>query len=97
MLLLEQFGIPKDHYSKWVEFSKDRPFNDLRYAVDCSKLIELGWKQRTSFSEGLQVTIQWYRQFGEKWWGDISHCLAAFPEFKEESSKIKSSDFLSIV
>ena len=37
-LLLEQFGITTDAFPEWVEFSKDRPFNDLRYAVDCSKL-----------------------------------------------------------
>ena len=81
-LLLDQFGIAKADYTNWVEFSKDRPFNDLRYAVDCSKLISLGWKQRTSFAEGLALTVDWYRRFGDKWWGDISQCLTAFPEHK---------------
>jgi dTDP-glucose 4,6-dehydratase len=83
-LLLEQFGVPQEEYSAWIEFCNDRPFNDMRYSVDCSKLIDLGWKQRTSFSEGLQITIAWYQKFGEKWWGDVSHCLSAFPELKSE-------------
>ena len=96
-LLLEQFGIPKEDFSKWVEFSKDRPFNDLRYAVDCSKLINLGWKQRTSFSQGLAVTVQWYRQFGDRWWGDISHCLTAFPEPQSENQDITSDSHQAMV
>ena len=74
----------------WVEFSKDRPFNDLRYDVDCSKLQSLGWEQRTSFADGLQITVEWYRQFGDKWWGDISHCLTAFPELKSPNHPVKS-------
>lgn len=90
-LLLEQFGIPKEEFCNWVEFSKDRPFNDLRYAVDCSKLIKLGWNQRTSFSEGLAITVDWYRAFGDKWWGDISNCLTAFPELNSEKYPAKTS------
>jgi dTDP-glucose 4,6-dehydratase len=77
-------------FPEWVEFSKDRPFNDLRYAVDCSKLQSLGWEQRTSFAEGLQITVEWYRQFGDKWWGDITHCLTAFPELKSQNHPVKS-------
>ena len=89
-LLLEQFGIKMEAFPEWVEFSKDRPFNDLRYAVDCSKLQSLGWEQRTSFADGLQITVEWYRQFGDKWWGDISHCLTAFPELKSPNHPVKS-------
>ena len=57
----------------------------MRYAVDAAKLCKLGWFQRTPFSEGLPLTIQWYRKFGESWWGDISHCLSAFPLVKADS------------
>ena len=96
-VLLEQFGIPREDFSKWVEFSKDRPFNDMRYAVDCSKLINLGWKQRTSFAQGLQATVEWYRHFGQNWWGDISHCLTAFPELKSEKYSVKSESLQDLV
>ena len=48
-------------------------------AVDGSKLRKLGWEQKTSFAKGLQITVDWYRQFGEAWWGDISHVLTPFP------------------
>lgn len=61
-----------------IEYVQDRPFNDKRYAVDGSKLRELGWAQRTSFEEGLRATVDWYREFGD-WWGDISGVLKAYP------------------
>ena len=85
-LLLDQFGIPRSDWSKWVENTHDRPFNDMRYAVDAAKVAELGWIQRTSFSVGLSLTIDWYRKFGETWWGNISHCLSAFPLVKKDDS-----------
>ncbi|KAJ3310202.1 hypothetical protein HDV04_005219 [Boothiomyces sp. JEL0838] len=78
-LLLDEFGIPKSDFGKWVEHTHDRPFNDMRYAVDAAKLMKLGWTQKTSFEKGLKLTVDWYRTYGEVWWGDISHCLSAFP------------------
>lgn len=64
---------------KWIKYTKDRPFNDRRYAVDGTKLRELGWEQKTSLQEGLRITVAWYRRFGGSWWGDISHVLTPFP------------------
>ena len=81
----------------WIERVRDRPFNDPRYPVDGSKLRALGWEQKISFHEGLQRTVDWYQQFGETWWGDISHALTAFPVLEEESQllvpeKVKPSE-----
>lgn len=67
-------------FRRWVKYTHDRPFNDCRYAVDGSKMRRLGWGQRTGLDEGLRVTVDWYRRFGERWWGDISHVLTPFPE-----------------
>jgi dTDP-glucose 4,6-dehydratase len=39
---------------------KDREFNDTRYSVDITKLLNLGWKQEISFNNGLESTIKWY-------------------------------------
>ena len=47
--------------------------------MDGSKLRELGWEQKTSFAEGLAITVDWYKRFGERWWGDISKVLTPFP------------------
>lgn len=65
--------------SRWIKYTQDRPFNDHRYAVDATKLRRLGWQQRTGFAEGLRLTVEWYRRFGERWWGDISKVLSPFP------------------
>ena len=80
--LLTELKIPhdnEDEFRKWVKYTHDRPFNDHRYAVDGTKLRNLGWEQKTSFAEGLAITVDWYKRFGEKWWGDISHVLTPFP------------------
>lgn len=80
--LLRGLGIPhdtKEELQKWVKYTHDRPFNDHRYAVDGTKLRQLGWDQKTSFEEGLATTVDWYRRFGEEWWGDISKVLSPFP------------------
>jgi len=51
-----------------IEFVKDRPGHDRRYAIDWSKInTKLGWKPRMSFEEGLILTIQWY-QNNQQWW-----------------------------
>lgn len=80
--LLREFGLPHEtaqDLARMVRYTHDRPFNDHRYAVDGTKLRKLGWTQRTSFAEGLKITVAWYRQFGEKWWGDITKVLSPFP------------------
>jgi dTDP-glucose 4,6-dehydratase len=55
---------PRDDQSsrrELIEFVKDRPGHDLRYAIDSSKLEnELGWAPLESFESGLKKTIQWY-------------------------------------
>ncbi len=46
-----------------IQFVEDRPGNDLRYAIDASKLAALGWQPiygRQSFEVGMSQTINWY-------------------------------------
>jgi len=46
-----------------LQFVKDRPGHDRRYAIDPSKLKrELGWEPDIPFHTGLQQTIDWYRR-----------------------------------
>ncbi|KAK4041049.1 putative rhamnose biosynthetic enzyme [Parachaetomium inaequale] len=80
--LLAVMDIPHqspDEFGRWVKYTHDRPFNDHRYAVDATKLKGLGWEQKTGLEEGLRVTVEWYRLFGERWWGDITKVLSPFP------------------
>ncbi|MGM0904668.1 MAG: dTDP-glucose 4,6-dehydratase [Bacillota bacterium] len=49
-----------------IKYVKDRKGHDFRYAIDSSKIRrELGWQPQISFSEGIQTTIEWYRDTGE--------------------------------
>ncbi len=41
----------------------DRPYNDRRYYMDCSKLKnDLGWSQLVAFPEGIKKTVAWYME-----------------------------------
>lgn len=56
--LIELLG--KDE--SYIEFVKDRPGHDRRYAIDFSKAKnELDWEPQISFEEGLAATVQWYK------------------------------------
>jgi dTDP-glucose 4,6-dehydratase len=50
-----------------IEFVKDRPAHDLRYALNVEKIEGLGWDPKTRFSDGVQKTIEWYRN-NQAWW-----------------------------
>ena len=50
----------KPHHSL-MEFIKDRPGHDRRYAMNTDKINkELGWAPRNNLQEGLNKTITWY-------------------------------------
>lgn len=54
-----------------IEFVKDRPGHDRRYAIDWSKIKnELGWEPLHDFDTWLAKTVDWYKD-NEKWWKDI--------------------------
>ena len=44
-----------------INFVKDRPGHDIRYALDSNKIKnKLGWFPKTNFSEGIKLTLKWY-------------------------------------
>lgn len=44
-----------------IEYVKDRPGHDYRYAIDPSKIRnEIGWEPQIKFEDGLYKTIRWY-------------------------------------
>lgn len=63
-LILENLNYGED----MIEWVKDRPGHDRRYAIDHSKLTkELGWEPEKRFEEGIKETIEWYKE-NEWWW-----------------------------
>ncbi|MBP7937412.1 MAG: dTDP-glucose 4,6-dehydratase [Phycisphaerae bacterium] len=65
--LLELLG--RDDSS--IEYVRDRPGHDRRYAIDASKIArELGWRPQVAFEQGLADTVAWYREH-ESWWRRI--------------------------
>lgn len=53
-----------------IEFVTDRPGHDVRYSLASDKIMALGWKAEVNFDEGLERTVQWYRD-NESWWSPI--------------------------
>jgi dTDP-glucose 4,6-dehydratase len=49
-----------------IEYVTDRPGHDRRYSLASEKLRALGWEARVHFAEGLQQTVDWYRD--NAWW-----------------------------
>ena len=55
--LLQLKGTVSDaQMERYLEFVEDRPYNDLRYAMDSSKLHQLGWTPKVSWDDGMMRT-----------------------------------------
>ncbi len=51
-----------------IEYVKDRPGHDRRYAMDSAKLQRtLGWRPAHPFDDALRATVDWYVQ-NRAWW-----------------------------
>jgi dTDP-glucose 4,6-dehydratase len=61
--VLEIMGKPKS----LIDFVADRPGHDYRYAVDITRVTELGWEPKVNLAEGLERTVVWYQEHPE-WW-----------------------------
>ena len=61
--ILNELGKPES----LITHVADRKGNDLRYAIDTSKIEkELGWSPQVSFDDGIKKTIKWYIN-NKKW------------------------------
>ena len=56
-MLLKALKLGEDR----IEFVKDRPGHDIRYANDASKIKkELGWQSQVAFEDGFAEMVEWY-------------------------------------
>jgi dTDP-glucose 4,6-dehydratase len=59
--ILDELVPKKKSHAGLINFVKDRPGHDRRYAMDCRKLErELGWKAAETFASGIRKTVRWY-------------------------------------
>jgi dTDP-glucose 4,6-dehydratase len=66
-LILKTLGKPES----LIQYVKDRPGHDRRYAIDATKIKKvLGWEPTITFDAGIQDTIQWYLE-NRPWWERI--------------------------
>jgi dTDP-glucose 4,6-dehydratase len=66
--ILRLMNKPWDQY---VQYVKDRPGHDRRYAIDAGKISrELGWQPRHRWEPAIAATIEWFQK-NETWWRAI--------------------------
>jgi dTDP-glucose 4,6-dehydratase len=67
-----KLGREKGESAKLINYIKDRPGHDRRYAIDATKIKnELGWEPSVKFEEGLEKTIDWYLE-NDEWLGNVT-------------------------
>jgi dTDP-glucose 4,6-dehydratase len=72
-----------------IEYVKDRPGHDRRYAIDASKIESLGWTpdySREKFEQGLKETIEWYLN-NKEWVEELQNKKDEMNKFQEEFCK----------
>ncbi|MFF3976950.1 dTDP-glucose 4,6-dehydratase [Streptomyces sp. NPDC001828] len=50
-----------------VRYVPDRRSNDIRYAMDWSKIRALGFEPQRTLEDGLAETVDWYRRHPDRW------------------------------
>jgi dTDP-glucose 4,6-dehydratase len=53
---------PEENYNDWIEFVKDRLYNDYYYKIDSRKIKALGWYEKTNFNVKIPEIIKWYEE-----------------------------------
>jgi dTDP-glucose 4,6-dehydratase len=53
-----------------IDYVTDRPGHDRRYSLASEKVRALGWEAQVRFDEGLERTVDWYRD-NPTWWEPI--------------------------
>jgi dTDP-glucose 4,6-dehydratase len=60
-ILSKYTTLSKNYLNSLITFVENRPGQDKKYSINCSKIKEnLGWKQNFSFEVGLKKTVKWY-------------------------------------
>jgi dTDP-D-glucose 4,6-dehydratase len=59
--VITAFNNSTKDWDKYLDFSAVRPGQDVRYALDDSKLRELGWSPKKIFDEEIPKIVEYYK------------------------------------
>ena len=59
--ILKTYGIPPHEHDKHIDFGYSRVGQDIRYAIDDSKIRSLGWKPEKEFDKELESIVRYYK------------------------------------
>ena len=65
-MIAEALGMPLNY--EMVDFHSQRPGHDLRYALDGTKMAQMGYRHPKNFETSLRKTIHWYLHPDNKRW-----------------------------
>jgi dTDP-glucose 4,6-dehydratase len=61
-IINEFYGKEFDDYSNFINFDVHRPGQDVRYALDDSKIKALGWEPDCVFDEEIKTIVKYYKE-----------------------------------
>jgi dTDP-glucose 4,6-dehydratase len=83
-----------------IEYVKDRPGHDKRYAIDWTKMKTMfNWKPEYNFEEWLEKTVLWYKEQSD-WWKHVKsgeyqkYYTKQYGEMKAKQNKTVAEDVL---
>ena len=59
--IIKAFHKTDENWEKYVDYSYSRVGQDLRYALDDSKIKDLGWSPEKNFDEEIDSITNWYK------------------------------------
>lgn len=65
-ILIKKINGSNINIKDYIEYIDDRNFNDYRYLINGDKLSELGFLPEVKFAEGIEKTIQYYKNKEKK-------------------------------
>lgn len=76
-LVIKQIKGADANVDDHITYVPDRDFNDMRYDIDTTKLMELGWKQEIQFEEGFKQVAAWYlNAFATGFWPEVKKTIS---------------------
>ena len=81
--VLDIVGKPKS----LISYVVDRPGHDYRYALDVTRITNLGWEPAVDFRDGLAQTARWYQDHPD-WWRPLKS--GEYWEYYKRNYKEKS-------